>query len=123
MPLRNVIIYFVCTCNSSFTTYCSPSRFERDPALIAVEQKLKEGVPMPPEIKLALERLRKWQRMKPMNYLREEGEESHAYLQRLIKHYSSQEIYEERLNLLAKEWKTRYMDGLKKVYGNTIFCS
>jgi hypothetical protein len=40
-----------------FTTV--PSRFERDPALIAVEQKLKEGVPMPPEIKLALERLRK----------------------------------------------------------------
>jgi len=36
-----------------------PSRFERDPALVAVEQKLKEGVPMPPEIKLALERLRK----------------------------------------------------------------
>jgi uncharacterized protein YdaU (DUF1376 family) len=40
-----------------FTTV--PSRFERDPALVAVEQKLKEGVPMPPEIKLALERLRK----------------------------------------------------------------
>jgi len=40
-----------------FTTV--PSRFERDPALIAVEQKLKEGVPMPPEIKAALERLRK----------------------------------------------------------------
>jgi hypothetical protein len=40
-----------------FTTV--PSRFERDPALIAVEQKLKEGVPMPPDIKLALERLRK----------------------------------------------------------------
>jgi uncharacterized protein YdaU (DUF1376 family) len=40
-----------------FTTV--PSRFDRDPALIAVEQKLKEGVPMPPEIKLALERLRK----------------------------------------------------------------
>jgi uncharacterized protein YdaU (DUF1376 family) len=40
-----------------FTTV--PSRFSRDPALIAVEQKLKEGVPMPPEIKLALERLRK----------------------------------------------------------------
>jgi len=40
-----------------FTTV--PSRFERDPALIAVEKKLKEGVPMPPEIKLALERLRK----------------------------------------------------------------
>jgi hypothetical protein len=40
-----------------FTTV--PSRFERDPALIAVEQKLKEGVPMPPEIRLALERLRK----------------------------------------------------------------
>ena len=40
-----------------FTTV--PSRFERDPALIAVEQKLKEAVPMPPEIKLALERLRK----------------------------------------------------------------
>ena len=40
-----------------FTTV--PSRFERDPALIAVEQKLKEGIPMPPEIKLALERLRK----------------------------------------------------------------
>ena len=40
-----------------FTTV--PSRFERDPALVAVEQKLKEGVPMPPEIKAALERLRK----------------------------------------------------------------
>ena len=40
-----------------FTTVAS--RFDRDPALIAVEQKLKEGVPMPPEIKLALERLRK----------------------------------------------------------------
>ena len=40
-----------------FTTV--PSRFDRDPALIAVEQKLKEGVPMPPEIKAALERLRK----------------------------------------------------------------
>ena len=40
-----------------FTTV--PSRFERDPALIAVEQKLKEGIPMPPEIKAALERLRK----------------------------------------------------------------
>ena len=40
-----------------FTTV--PSRFDRDPALVAVEQKLKEGVPMPPEIKLALERLRK----------------------------------------------------------------
>jgi hypothetical protein len=40
-----------------FTTV--PSRFERDPALVAVEQKLKEGVPMPPEIKAAIERLRK----------------------------------------------------------------
>lgn len=40
-----------------FTTV--PSRFSRDPALIAVEEKLKQGVPMPPEIKLALERLRK----------------------------------------------------------------
>jgi len=40
-----------------FTTV--PSRFERDPALVAVEQRLKEGVPMPPEIKAALERLRK----------------------------------------------------------------
>jgi len=40
-----------------FTTV--PSKFERDPALVAVEQKLKEGVPMPPEIKAALERLRK----------------------------------------------------------------
>ena len=40
-----------------FTTV--PSRFERDPALIAVEQKLKEGVPMPPEIRAAMERLRK----------------------------------------------------------------
>jgi hypothetical protein len=27
--------------------------------LVAVEQKLKEGVPMPPEIKAALKRLRK----------------------------------------------------------------
>jgi len=50
-----------------------------------------------------------------MNYLREEGEESHAYLQRLIKHYSSQEIYEERLNSLAKEWKTRYMKQIKAI--------
>ena len=40
-----------------FTTV--PSRFKRDPALIAVEQKLKEGVPMPPEIRAAIERLRK----------------------------------------------------------------
>ena len=40
-----------------FTTL--PSRFERDPAMIAVEQKLKEGVPMPPEIRAAMERLRK----------------------------------------------------------------
>ena len=40
-----------------FTTV--PSRFERDPALIAVEQKLKEAVPMPPEIRAAMERLRK----------------------------------------------------------------
>jgi CHASE3 domain sensor protein len=53
-----------------------------------------------------------------MNYLREEGEESHAYLQRLIKHYSSQEIYEERLNLLAKEWKTRYMKQIKAIGRN-----
>jgi CHASE3 domain sensor protein len=53
--------------------------------------------------------------MKPMNYLREEGEESNAYLQRLIKHYSSQEIYEERLNLLAKEWKTRYMKQINLI--------
>jgi len=48
---------FVNKADQVFTTV--PSRFERDPALIAVEQKLKEGVPMPPEIKLALERLRK----------------------------------------------------------------
>ena len=40
-----------------FTTV--PSRFSRDPALIEVERKLKEGVPMPPEIRLAMERLRK----------------------------------------------------------------
>lgn len=40
-----------------FTTV--PSRFERDPALIEVENKLKEAVPMPPEIRLAMERLRK----------------------------------------------------------------
>ena len=40
-----------------FTTV--PSKFERDPALIEVERKLKEGVPMPPEIRLAMERLRK----------------------------------------------------------------
>jgi len=40
-----------------FTTV--PSRFERDPALIEVENKLKQGVPMPPEIRLAMERLRK----------------------------------------------------------------
>jgi hypothetical protein len=40
-----------------FTTV--PSRFDRDPALIAVEQKLKEAVPMPPEIRAAMERLRK----------------------------------------------------------------
>jgi CHASE3 domain sensor protein len=50
-----------------------------------------------------------------MNYLREEGEESRAYLQRLIKHYSSQEIYEERLNSLAKEWKTRYMKQINLI--------
>jgi len=40
-----------------FTTV--PSRFERDPALIEVENKLKEAVPMPPEIRAAMERLRK----------------------------------------------------------------
>ena len=40
-----------------FTTV--PSRFERDPALIDVENRLKQGVPMPPEIRLAMERLRK----------------------------------------------------------------
>jgi hypothetical protein len=40
-----------------FTTV--PSKFERDPALLEVERKLNEGVPMPPEIKAALERLRK----------------------------------------------------------------
>lgn len=40
-----------------FTTV--PSKFERDPALLEVERKLKEGVPMPPEIRLAMERLRK----------------------------------------------------------------
>jgi uncharacterized protein YdaU (DUF1376 family) len=40
-----------------FTTV--PSRFDRDPALIAVENKLKEAVPMPPEIRAAMERLRK----------------------------------------------------------------
>lgn len=40
-----------------FTTV--PSRFERDPALIEVENKLKEAVPMPPEIMAAMERLRK----------------------------------------------------------------
>jgi uncharacterized protein YdaU (DUF1376 family) len=40
-----------------FTTV--PSRFDRDPALIEVENKLKQGVPMPPEIRLAMERLRK----------------------------------------------------------------
>ena len=40
-----------------FTTV--PSKFSRDPALIEVERKLKEGVPMPPEIRLAMERLRK----------------------------------------------------------------
>ena len=40
-----------------FTTV--PSKFERDPALLEVERKLKEGVPMPPEIRLAIERLRK----------------------------------------------------------------
>jgi len=36
-----------------------PSRFERDPALIDVENKLKQAVPMPPEIRAAIERLRK----------------------------------------------------------------
>ena len=40
-----------------FTTV--PSKFERDPALIEVENKLKEAVPMPPEIRAAIERLRK----------------------------------------------------------------
>jgi len=40
-----------------FTTV--PSRFERDPALIAVEQKLKEAVPMPPEIREYMARLHK----------------------------------------------------------------
>jgi len=40
-----------------FTTV--PSMFERDPALIAVEQKLKEAVPMPPEIREYMARLHK----------------------------------------------------------------
>jgi uncharacterized protein YdaU (DUF1376 family) len=40
-----------------FTTV--PSKFERDPALLAVEAKFKEAVPMPPEIRAAIERLRK----------------------------------------------------------------
>jgi uncharacterized protein YdaU (DUF1376 family) len=40
-----------------FTTV--PSRFDRDPALIDVENKLKQAVPMPPEIRAAIERLRK----------------------------------------------------------------
>jgi uncharacterized protein YdaU (DUF1376 family) len=40
-----------------FTTV--PSRFDRDPALIAVEQKLKEAVPMPPEIREYMARLHK----------------------------------------------------------------
>ena len=40
-----------------FTTV--PSKFERDPSLLEVERKLKEGVPMPPEIRAAMERLRK----------------------------------------------------------------
>jgi len=40
-----------------FTTV--PSKFERDPALLAVEAKFKESVPMPPEIRAAMERLRK----------------------------------------------------------------
>jgi len=40
-----------------FTTV--PSRFERDPALVAVEQKLKEAVPMPPEIREYMARLHK----------------------------------------------------------------
>jgi uncharacterized protein YdaU (DUF1376 family) len=40
-----------------FTTV--PSKFERDPALLAVEAKFKEAVPMPPEIRAAMERLRK----------------------------------------------------------------
>jgi uncharacterized protein YdaU (DUF1376 family) len=40
-----------------FTTV--PSKFERDPALLAVEAKFREAVPMPPEIRAAMERLRK----------------------------------------------------------------
>ena len=40
-----------------FTTV--PSRFDRDPALVAVEQKLKEAVPMPPEIREYMARLHK----------------------------------------------------------------
>ena len=40
-----------------FTTV--PSKFDRDPALIAIEEKLKEAVPMPPEIRAQMERLRK----------------------------------------------------------------
>jgi len=40
-----------------FTTV--PSKFERDPALLEVEAKFKESVPMPPEIRAAMERLRK----------------------------------------------------------------
>ena len=40
-----------------FTTV--PSKFDRDPALLEVEAKFKEAVPMPPEIRAAMERLRK----------------------------------------------------------------
>jgi hypothetical protein len=50
-----------------------------------------------------------------MNYLREENEESHAYLQRLIVHYSSRAILEERLDSLAREWKMRYMKQINLI--------
>ena len=40
-----------------FTTV--PSKFDRDPALIEVEKKLTEAIPMPPEIRAQIERLRK----------------------------------------------------------------
>jgi uncharacterized protein YdaU (DUF1376 family) len=55
--VRNQKQGFVNKADQVFTTV--PSRFERDPALIDVENKLKQAVPMPPEIRAAIERLRK----------------------------------------------------------------
>ena len=50
-----------------------------------------------------------------MNYLMQENEDLQSYLQRLIKHYSSQETLEEMRWSLAREWIARYNKKTKEV--------